>query len=161
MIVVYIAGKMTGLEDNGRGNFAEAEKDFKERGFTVLNPAVLPDGMPGERYMPICFAMIDQADMVVLLNNWKDSPGATLEREYAKYQKKMVFEYDEAKGCECYAPTIDAEPVRHGRWVYGEDVDIQCSECGGDAMSDWMKYTQVYSNYCPHCGVKMDGGMKE
>jgi hypothetical protein len=55
-------------------------------------------------------------------------------------------------------PTIDAEPVRHGRWVYGEDVDIQCSECGKDAMSDWMKYTQVYSPYCPWCGAKMDGG---
>lgn len=53
-------------------------------------------------------------------------------------------------------PIIEAEPVRHGRWVYGEDVDIQCSECGKDAMSDWMKYTQVYSNYCPHCGAKMD-----
>lgn len=101
-MVVYIAGKMTGLEDKGRGNFAEAEKEFKERGFTVLNPAVLPDDMPGERYMPICFAMIDQADMVILLNNWKDSPGATLEREYSKYQKKMVFEYDEVKGWECW-----------------------------------------------------------
>lgn len=53
------------------------------------------------------------------------------------------------------APAVDAEPVRHGRWVYGEDVDIQCSECGRDAMSDWMKYTQVYSPYCPWCGAKM------
>lgn len=57
-------------------------------------------------------------------------------------------------------PTIDAEPVRHGRWVYGDDVDIQCSECGKDAMSDWMKYTQVYSPYCPWCGAKMKGGME-
>lgn len=53
-------------------------------------------------------------------------------------------------------PTIEAEPVRHGKWVYGDDVDIQCSECGKDAMSDWMKYTQVYSPYCPWCGAKMD-----
>ena len=51
---------------------------------------------------------------------------------------------------------VDAEPVRHGKWVYGDDVDIQCSECGKDAMSDWMKYTQVYSPYCPWCGAKMD-----
>ena len=53
-------------------------------------------------------------------------------------------------------PTIEAEPVRHGKWVYGDDVDIQCSVCGKDAMSDWMKYTQVYSPYCPWCGAKMD-----
>lgn len=56
------------------------------------------------------------------------------------------------------APAVDAVPVVHARWVYGEDVDIQCSECGRDAMSDWMKYTQVYSPYCPWCGAKMDGG---
>lgn len=54
------------------------------------------------------------------------------------------------------APAVDAVPVVHGQWVYGEDVDIQCSECGRDAMSDWMKYTQVYSPYCPWCGAKMD-----
>ena len=51
---------------------------------------------------------------------------------------------------------VDAVPVVHGQWVYGEDVDIQCSECGRDAMSDWMKHTQVYSPYCPWCGAKMD-----
>ena len=42
-------------------------------------------------------------------------------------------------------PTIDAEPVRHGKWV-----EEHCSECGqyvyhGDAK-----------NYCPNCGARMD-----
>lgn len=52
------------------------------------------------------------------------------------------------------APTIDAEPVRHGRWnsvtvskKYGGIV-IQCSECG-------MKGTRIW-NFCPNCGTKMD-----
>ena len=58
------------------------------------------------------------------------------------------------------APTIDAEPVRHGRWgetqvigydgihpVYGKP----CSKCGYE--------TELYKpNYCPNCGAKMDGG---
>lgn len=101
-MVVYIAGKMTGLPDLGREKFNEAEKRLTEKGYVVLNPARLPDGMPGNRYMPICFAMIDQADAVLMLNNWKDSPGATLEKAYAEYQNKMVFEYDEVKGWECW-----------------------------------------------------------
>ena len=34
------------------------------------------------------------------------------------------------------APTIDPESLRpHGEWVYGEDIDIQCSACVADAMT--------------------------
>ena len=54
--------------------------------------------------------------------------------------------------------TIDAEPVRHGRWnsvtvlkKYGGIV-IQCSECG-------MKGTRIW-NFCPNCGTKMDEGVE-
>lgn len=65
------------------------------------------------------------------------------------------------------APTIEAEPVRHGRWEGTADgywngelvYDIwNCSECGFDAdgadeKPDW--------NYCPNCGAKMDGDSNE
>ena len=43
-----------------------------------------------------------------------------------------------------YAPSIDAEPVRHGRWEHG----MRCSGCG---QVDTTK-----PNYCPNCGAKMD-----
>lgn len=43
-------------------------------------------------------------------------------------------------------PTIDAEPVRHGKWVI-EDGHVCCSECG--------EISKEY-NYCPHCGARMD-----
>lgn len=47
------------------------------------------------------------------------------------------------------APTIEAEPVKHGRWMY----PFYCSECG---------FTPYYSsdltyNYCPNCGARMEG----
>lgn len=53
------------------------------------------------------------------------------------------------------APTIEAEPVKHGRWIEersGKVLDLvkyHCSECGR-----W----QTWSNfpYCPNCGAKMD-----
>lgn len=51
-------------------------------------------------------------------------------------------------------PTIDAEPVRHGRWIGGELGE--CSVCGhvGCASDIW---TGCDDFYCPNCGAKMDG----
>ena len=56
-------------------------------------------------------------------------------------------------------PTIDAEPVRHGRWLYnsyptvwyghGEPPEWVCSECEERAYNTY--------DYCPNCGAKMDG----
>ena len=65
------------------------------------------------------------------------------------------------------APTVEVEPVRHGRWEryaddkfigYGADGKIkyrkvytyECTECGYG--------TAKKSNYCPNCGAMMDGG---
>lgn len=56
------------------------------------------------------------------------------------------------------------EPVRHGRWIFGEyDVigyPVKCSECGSEVphvnRDVWMKYDG--HKYCGRCGAKMDGG---
>lgn len=48
----------------------------------------------------------------------------------------------------------NVSPVIHGKWIYGEDVDIQCSVCGMDAMTNG-DYRQEKSNFCPNCGAKM------
>lgn len=49
-------------------------------------------------------------------------------------------------------PTVDAVPVRHGKWITkstgGEYFDC-CSECG---YIEW----DAPSKYCPNCGVRMD-----
>lgn len=58
------------------------------------------------------------------------------------------------------APTIEAEPVRHGEWEHGK-----CKNCGFSVgcMIDGESelYTWVWNgglDYCPDCGAKMDGG---
>lgn len=90
--VVYIAGKMSGLPDYGRAKFAEADAYLQGLGgYTVLNPAVLPSGMPKVSYLPICMAMIDAADIVYALNNSDTSMGASVEIAYAKYQGKPIW----------------------------------------------------------------------
>ena len=55
------------------------------------------------------------------------------------------------------ATTVDAEPVRHGRWiekgyVCGE-TEYQCSEC---KETEW-RTSASRLKYCPFCGAKMDG----
>ena len=51
------------------------------------------------------------------------------------------------------ATTIDAETVRHGRWIDAREYcgDYMCSNC--EALYGTNKF-----NYCPNCGAKMDGG---
>lgn len=89
---IYLAGPMTGLEDWGRDAFHKAARTYESAGFLVLNPAALPVGLPDERYMPICMAMIDAADAIMLLPGWEESEGAKLERAYALYQGKVIVE---------------------------------------------------------------------
>lgn len=47
-------------------------------------------------------------------------------------------------------PTVDAEPVRHGRWIVADDGVTRCSICYG--ASDYER------SFCGDCGAKMDGG---
>lgn len=50
------------------------------------------------------------------------------------------------------APTIEAEPVRHGMWeAYPSDGYMRCSNC----RVEYLKMKILWS-YCPHCGAKMD-----
>lgn len=57
------------------------------------------------------------------------------------------------------APTIDAEPVRHGTWVYDSFTEYRCSNCNSPAPQYGYKKTYfAKTNYCPNCGKPMDGG---
>ena len=89
---IYIAGKITG-EENYRQKFKAAQDELEARGYRAMNPAILPPGFDYEDYMRICFAMIDVCDAVYMLDNWRDSPGAMREHEYAsRAGKDIVYE---------------------------------------------------------------------
>lgn len=52
------------------------------------------------------------------------------------------------------APTIEAEPMRHGHWIprsNGYFDFVQCSACGRNTA-----YSVPFL-FCPECGAKMDG----
>lgn len=53
------------------------------------------------------------------------------------------------------SPIVEAEPVRHGRWIdkHGNG-DLYCSECG--AVMEKHEHINHNLYYCYHCGAKMD-----
>ena len=77
--------------------------------------------------------------------------------------------YDEAYGCReisvwaharnriAKLPTIEAETVKHGKWVMTfkgiEGNGLTCSACKEEI---WDEYGNRETNFCPNCGAKMD-----
>lgn len=63
----------------------------------------------------------------------------------------------------CDAPTIDAVPVVHARWVYEQRYGDsgrwvwRCSACRREAVSPIISAL----TYCHSCGAKMDGGAEK
>jgi hypothetical protein len=55
-------------------------------------------------------------------------------------------------------PTIEAEPVRHGRWVESLVIQTDISALYDYTCSECAIVSNRESNYCPNCGCRMDGG---
>lgn len=64
-------------------------------------------------------------------------------------------------------PTIEAQPIKHGRWLIGigengEPIGTYCSECGWSwerniAVIQLNKvFSRIETPRCPYCGAKMD-----
>lgn len=67
--------------------------------------------------------------------------------------------------CPADEPTIDAGPVRRGKWIIRDNPStgwyrITCSECGEDVTATapcigFFPNAKVNWNYCPECGADM------
>ena len=58
-------------------------------------------------------------------------------------------------------PAADVVELRHGRWLEYDGADKgfhYCSECKRQAINyeDGEVVAEVLSNWCPHCGARMD-----
>ena len=85
----------------------------------------------------------------------------TIRRSY-RDARKTVREYKTVVTAEsiAHAPTIDAVPVVHARWVheqrYGDSGGWvwRCSACRRESITCIISAMK----YCHACGAKMDGG---
>ena len=78
---------------------------------------------------------------------------ATTDSEIGVFPIKIGF--DAIKKVIDEMPTIEAEIVRHGKWIgkpIGGYSDVKCSACGHVFLENNGKW-----EYCPNCGARMDG----
>lgn len=54
------------------------------------------------------------------------------------------------------APTVDAEPVKHGMWKAG----VTCSKCEF-IRQETRSGNPMVGRYCPNCGARMDGNTND
>lgn len=97
---IYVSGKITGMDRlKAAEKFCKAETELMRRGYTVINPLMvnmaLPKATTHEEYMAMSLLMLSMCDTIYMLDNWKDSPGAREEYDYAiKNDYTIMFEGD-------------------------------------------------------------------
>ena len=94
-MTAYIAGPITKRLKTYQYAFADAEMVLNYLGYKVLNPAWLPKGLKDEDYQRIDDAMLQTADVVVLLKGWERSNGARREARLAESLGKTVIKYEQ------------------------------------------------------------------
>lgn len=90
---VYISGKITGIEDTAHQLFEAAEIELQKQGFKTVNPLKLNHvhDKSWESYMKEDVKALCDCDAIYLLDNWKDSKGAKIERKIAEYLGLIVL----------------------------------------------------------------------
>ena len=111
--------------------------------------------------------LIEQAHDI--LDKWQCFQGQRAGRELWAHKPKDVQDQDIAdfnRDVEIVRSALEAEPVRHGRWIKTDNgirININtgepfraylhdCSACGWHTGNQGSRF-----NYCPNCGAKMDG----
>ena len=90
--------------------------------------------------------LIDRDELLKVLPTTRGLP----DTPYSDYiMGKIAAMQDVVTIIKC-APTIDAEPVRHGRWVDEGNGLYSCSEC------QIIDHREPRHKYCPECGCIMD-----
>lgn len=110
-------------------------------------------------------------DANALFDDLKASAKAAREWREETQDEEIKIRAEQAHGTfvECAlrvknAPTIEAEPVRHGRWIHSDPLDYKdpngvihvhgmCSCC--KLIYDFRDMTSRFK-FCPHCGARMD-----
>jgi hypothetical protein len=97
--------------------------------------------------------LVDADNIVAKLKSYYEALSPDVQSE--------LIRRDEVSSCIAElinAPTIDAQPVKHGHWIlhfddlFPEESTIECSVCHEHSSAD-----MPYDNFCPACG-SFNGG---
>jgi hypothetical protein len=91
---IYISGKITGSPmPDVRQRFEDAEILWSEIGFEVANPLKngLSENASYEEHLACDLKMLMVCDAIYMIDGWKHSRGAKIEREFAKQLHLLVY----------------------------------------------------------------------
>ena len=90
---IYISGKISGIEKQARKLFAEAENELKAKGFEPVNPMIISHNHDKNwrSFIKEDVKALCGCDAIFMLNNWRDSKGATIELSIANYLELDVI----------------------------------------------------------------------
>ena len=140
---MYIAGKITG-DKNYEKKFSEAAKTVeKVLNTEVINPACLklPPSCSWEDCMGVTLELLNLSDGIVLLPDWKSSPGTCIEAGYAMALNKVILHFEHLVPQQTAEPPSspappETKPVkkericrRCGKQITGRGNKTLCDEC--------------------------------
>lgn len=110
---IYIAGKVTG-DENYQEKFERAEAALVSIGHEPINPACLrlPKSCGWKDYMALTLSMLELADAVCLLPDWRESPGACIEIGYAAAKDLSIITSDQILPRESISKPVASEHPR-------------------------------------------------
>jgi len=79
---LYVSGAISGMPELNKIKFEIATKQLRHLGYEVVNPHELCIGIPAaewEKCMKICICALCFCEVMIMLDDWQDSRGATLE----------------------------------------------------------------------------------
>lgn len=95
---LLLVGKMTGLEDWGAKEFDFVKEKLLAMGHEVLSPV---DQAREKNFAPLSkreiietfLKNVSESDGIVVLDNWENSPGASIEVALASYMGVPIWKY--------------------------------------------------------------------
>ena len=89
--------------------------------------------------------LISRQEAIDALNKLDVSDGVGISSVACDLQKEAICSIENL-------PSVDAEPVKHGRWIRTTKADCvwECSACGYGLCDN-------RTTYCYDCGARMDG----
>lgn len=90
---IYVAGKVTGMEEEAKELFALAIIRLLAAGKQPVNPMRLNHDHDGkwESYMKVCIPALCNCDAIYMLPNWQESKGANIEHSLAEKLGMTIY----------------------------------------------------------------------
>lgn len=90
---IYLSGKISGIVEEAKERFSDAQRELEEKGYSVINPMKIPHYHDNSwhSYMREDVKALCDSDAIYMLSNWTDSKGAIIEHTIAMYLGLKVF----------------------------------------------------------------------